>query len=510
PIAFIAAAVLSWTCMLKDVAVVCMLFLYLVLVAWLISDVYYIQSNITLFTMTEFHVWSLFTLTHSLQICNYLKLKGHKLGGIFKFRQPVLVLRDPEIIKAVIVKEFSSFQDNDFHSNINIDPLLGRNPFVLRGNIWKESRSKLTPAFTNMRLKPVFPVVQEVCSDLMEYLNESCKSGKECLVEAKELSTKFTADSVANCAYGLKQNSFKNPDSEFRKYGRIFLEPTIWKGIEQGCVILAPRLADFLRFKFTPTEVIEFFRRTIKETVDYRKNNNVVRNDYLQLLIQLQDKAQDANKSDDKSIPWYKKFTDEDIAAQALTFFLDGYETSSSALTVVLHNLACYPAEQKNLQEEVDSKIEENDGKLTFDALQTMSYLDMVLNESLRMHPAVPYMNRLCTKPFEVPLSDGKTLKVEVGTPVVTPILGIHHDPEYYPDSRKFIPERFTEENKATRPKYTHFPFGEGPRICLGMRFAQMQIKALVSTILSEYNIEKTENTRISDTYTDGLSICTI
>ncbi|KAJ9580927.1 hypothetical protein L9F63_023899, partial [Diploptera punctata] len=292
----------------------------------------------------------------------YWKLKGHKLGGIFKFRQPVLVLRDPEIIKAVIVKEFSSFQDNDFHSNINIDPLLGRNPFVLRGNIWKESRSKLTPAFTNMRLKPVFPVVQEVCSDLMEYLNESCKSGKECLVEAKELSTKFTADSVANCAYGLKQNSFKNPDSEFRKYGRIFLEPTIWKGIEQGCVILAPRLADFLRFKFTPTEVIEFFRRTIKETVDYRKNNNVVRNDYLQLLIQLQDKAQDANKSDDKSIPWYKKFTDEDIAAQALTFFLDGYETSSSALTVVLHNLACYPAEQKNLQEEVDSKIEENDG----------------------------------------------------------------------------------------------------------------------------------------------------
>ncbi|KAJ9580928.1 hypothetical protein L9F63_023900, partial [Diploptera punctata] len=84
----------------------------------------------------------------------------------------------------------------------------------------------------------------------------------------------------------------------------------------------------------------------------------------------------------------------------------------------------------------------------------------MVLNESLRMHPAVPYMNSFAQNHL-----------------------------------RKFIPERFTEENKATRPKYTHFPFGEGPRICLGMRFAQMQIKALVSTILSEYNIEKTEKT---------------
>ena len=75
----------------------------------------------------------------------------------------------------------------------------------------------------------------------------SCVTG--CLLEAKELGTKFTADAVAYCAYGIRQNSFKNPDTDFRKYGRMFLEPTIWKGIEQSCVILAPKLADFLRFK---------------------------------------------------------------------------------------------------------------------------------------------------------------------------------------------------------------------------------------------------------------------
>ena len=63
------------------------------------------------------------------------KLDGQKLGGIFKFRQPALLLRDPEIIRDVIVKEFSSFQDNDFHSNVDIDPLFGRNPFVLRGHV---------------------------------------------------------------------------------------------------------------------------------------------------------------------------------------------------------------------------------------------------------------------------------------------------------------------------------------------------------------------------------------
>ena len=69
------------------------------------------------------------------------------------------------------------------------------------------------------------------------------------MIEIKSLATKFTADAVALSAYGIKQNSFKNPNSEFLIYGRKFLEPSVWKGIEQECVILAPKLADFLRFK---------------------------------------------------------------------------------------------------------------------------------------------------------------------------------------------------------------------------------------------------------------------
>jgi hypothetical protein len=67
--------------------------------------------------------------------CCFRKLNGYKCGGVFKFRQPVVLLRDPQLVKTVIVKEFSSFQDNDFHSNVDIDPLFGRNPFVLRGDV---------------------------------------------------------------------------------------------------------------------------------------------------------------------------------------------------------------------------------------------------------------------------------------------------------------------------------------------------------------------------------------
>jgi cytochrome P450 family 6 len=69
------------------------------------------------------------------------------------------------------------------------------------------------------------------------------------LRQTKIITSKFAADAVAICAYGLRQNSFENPDTEFRKYGRKFLEHTLWRGIEQTLVILAPKVADFLKFK---------------------------------------------------------------------------------------------------------------------------------------------------------------------------------------------------------------------------------------------------------------------
>lgn len=79
-------------------------------------------------------------------------------------------------------------------------------------------------------------------------------------------------------------------------------------------------------------------------------------------------------------------------------------------------------------------------------------------------------MTRLCTKPFELPppKGNGPNVKIEVGTPMIVPVLAIHNEPAYYPNPEKFDPERFSPENKDSRPKCTFLGFGEGPRICLG------------------------------------------
>jgi len=92
-----------------------------------------------------------------------------------------------------------------------------------------------------------------------------------------------------------------------------------------------------------------------------------------------------------------------------------------------------------------------------------------VFTETLRKYPIVPFLDRKCCSDYELPAPTGTgTIKLPVGTGVYIPVLGIHFDPTFFREPEKFDPDRFTEENKHSRPNFTHIPFGEGPRMCIG------------------------------------------
>lgn len=100
------------------------------------------------------------------------------------------------------------------------------------------------------------------------------------------------------------------------------------------------------------------------------------------------------------------------------------------------------------------------------------------------MYPPAPVLNRVCTADYNIPNTD---VILSAGTKVFISVLGIHRDAEYYPEPNKFNPENFSEENIAKRPQFTYLPFGEGPRMCIGLRFGLMQAKTGLSMLLNNY-----------------------
>ncbi|KAL6448752.1 hypothetical protein ACFW04_000513 [Cataglyphis niger] len=172
--------------------------------------------------------------------------------------------------------------------------------------------------------------------------------------------------------------------------------------------------------------------------------------------------------------------------AQAFVFFIAGFETSSTTATFCLYELAQQQDLQDKLRKEIDEILKKH-GELTYNAVNEMTYLHKVVNEAMRKYPPLPSLNRMCTEEINLPTTN---IHIPKGMLITIPLLGLHRDPSIYPDPDRFDPERFNEDKVAARHPYAYLPFGEGPRICIGSRFAYMQTKVGLISLLSKFKFK--------------------
>ncbi|KAG8285829.1 hypothetical protein J6590_072841 [Homalodisca vitripennis] len=182
--------------------------------------------------------------------------------------------------------------------------------------------------------------------------------------------------------------------------------------------------------------------------------------------------------------------TDECITAQAFGFLTGGSDSVATTLMWALYHIAKDPAIQARAVQEAESCLSQNGG-WTFQTVKDMVYLDMVIQETLRLYPASPFSLKECTVPYRLPGSDAI---LEKGTIALIPVTGLHMDPEIYPDPLKFDPERFADNNY--KPSATYRPFGDGPRICLAMRLAIMEIKVCLARVLTQFSVSVDKKTQ--------------
>ncbi|XP_011384018.1 LOW QUALITY PROTEIN: cytochrome P450 3A12-like [Pteropus vampyrus] len=348
---------------------------------------------------------------------------------------------------------------------------------------WKRMRMLLSPTFTSGKLKEMFPILSHYGDVLVRNLRKEAEKGKP--ISLKDIFGAYSMDVITSTSFGVNIDSLNNPQNPFvenvNKLLRFsFLDPLILSTILFPFLIPVFEALNIFTF---PKKMIDFFTKSVQRMKESRLHDNQKhRVDFLQLMIN----SQNSEETDS-----YKAMSNLELVAQSIVFIFAGYETTSTTLSFLMYILATHPDIQQKLQEEIDATLP-NKVLPTYDALTQMEYLDMVLNESLRLYPVVGRIDRMCKKDVEV---NGDTLPK--GTLVIVPSFVLHRDSALWPEPEEFRPERFSKKNKDSINPYIYLPFGTGPRNCIGMRFAMMNMKLAVVRVLQNFSFKPCEETQI-------------
>ncbi|XP_070341489.1 cytochrome P450 3A12-like [Equus asinus] len=376
--------------------------------------------------------------------------KYGSMWGIYDGPQPVLAITDPDMIKTVLVKECYSV----FTNRRSLGPVgFMKNAISLsEDEQWKRIRTLLSPTFTSGKLKEMFPIIGQYGDVLVRNLRKEAEKGKPVTLKKQ----------VEVCVSGFMSSVIRSSRSLFPFLKAVF---------------------EVIHICMFPKRVTDFFTKSVKRMKESRlKDKQKHRVDFLQLMI---------NSQNSKEMDTHKALSDLELVAQSIIFIFAGYETTSTSLSFLMYLLATHPDVQQKLQDEIDVTFP-NKALPTYDTLLQMEYLDMVLNESLRLFPIAGRLERVCKKDVEI-----NGVLIPKGTVVMVPTFILHRASEFWPEPEEFCPERFSKNNKDSINPYIYLPFGTGPRNCIGMRFAIMNMKLAIVRVLQNFSFKPCKETQI-------------
>lgn len=295
------------------------------------------------------------------------KSKQKRFGGIYFFHKPIFIPVDLELIKNILTKDFAYFVNHGSLSDEEREPMTA-NLFTAEDDKWRNLRTKLTPTFTSGKMKYMFCMIEKCSYQMIDHIRSSTLQKKP--LHVKDIVSCYTIDVIGSCVFGLDCNSFKNPEAEFRKYGRKVTETTILGSIRLFILFIMPELNKLLRISLLDKEASEFFTRAFKDVLNSRKPEDTTRKDFVQLLLEMSSGHVEASKA----------LTINEMVAQAFIFFIAGFDTSASNLAFCLYELAMHQTYQDRLRQEILEVLERHDQQLTYEAIMEMKYMDQVID----------------------------------------------------------------------------------------------------------------------------------
>ncbi|XP_011696504.1 PREDICTED: cytochrome P450 6k1-like [Wasmannia auropunctata] len=407
--------------------------------------------------------------------------------GFYIFHKPLLLLRNHDLIKQVMIKDFDVFPNRRFGSGIERDSVGLDSILSMKQPRWRYVRKKLTPVLTGQKLKNMIPLMVECGKPMLNFIEKlpTDEAGWS-EYELKDISSRYSTDVLASLAFGVGINSFDEKKTAFWKNGtKIFRG--LMRGIAFIILFFIPEwdilIAPFIK------KPANYLREIFWDAMNTREKLAFKRGDMIDSMLALKNGEQS---------PIYK-FESDALLAHPSSFYIAGFEASATTIAFVLYDLARHPEHQETLYNEIQTYL--SGKELTMDLISELPFLDYVVAESLRLHPPLPVTDRIATKNYELP---GTGLIIEKDVPVYVAINASNQDPKYFSKPQDFIPSRAKTEDKKF---YESLAFGIGPRACIGQRLALLIVKVVLITILSNYTMSYENKKRSNDS--DAIHVFT-
>ena len=217
----------------------------------------------------------------------YNEYKNEPLVGFFVFGSPRLLVKDINIIKSILIKDFDVFCGRGLTINEDIEPLAAH-LFNLDGSRWKTLRHVLSPLFSSGKIKNMFYLINDCADNLERSLRELLK--KSDVIDVSEMAARYTTDVIGSCMFGINAGALDQEDNAFREIGTKIFDQNIVVYVKRLLRESSPWLYKFLRITLEGPELSEFFLKTMRDIIALREKTNDVRNDFVDVMLQLSKK----------------------------------------------------------------------------------------------------------------------------------------------------------------------------------------------------------------------------
>ena len=385
------------------------------------------------------------------------------------FFHRLVLVNEPEFVEHILLTNHDNYVKGQLTRQM-LRPALGNGLLTSEGDFWRRQRRIAAPAFHHQHLAQAADVMARRARQRVDRWRTPCEEGKPLDIAHEMMS--LTMEIVAEALFS------SDIAGSIDELGRAMTTVLASFGTPNPIDVLGmPEWLPRWRSQRARSALARL-DRTIYDIITSRRAVQRTPDDLLSFLLAARDEETGEG------------MTDTQLRDEVMTLFAAGHETTAVALTWTLYLLSRHPEIERKLHDEVDCLLGE--GEATFANLEHLPYTRMVIEEAMRLFPPVFILNREPLTDDEVgahPIRAGSTVTI---SPYVT-----HRNPRLWKDPLRFDPERFTPDRIKERHRFAYFPFGGGPRICIGNGFAMTEARLILATIARAYRLRVVAGHRV-------------